>query len=69
MSATPFRFRGIDQRTGLTLYSILSIPLRVKQSVISVLRAMDTEIARFNSPDLASEPLNKWGFGQGGTNP
>ncbi len=45
-------FRGVDQRTGLALRSILSVPLRIKESVIGVLQAVDTEADHFAQTDL-----------------
>jgi PAS domain S-box-containing protein len=45
-------FLGVDQRIGLSLHSILSVPLWVKQNVIGALQVLDTEIGRFNREDL-----------------
>jgi PAS domain S-box-containing protein len=45
-------FKGVDQKTGLPLRSILTVPLRIKEDVIGVLQAVDTEVGRFNSTDL-----------------
>ncbi len=50
-------YRDVDQHTGLSLRSILSIPLRVKENVIGVLQAVDTKIDRFSAADLASLEL------------
>jgi GAF domain-containing protein len=51
-------FKGVDHKTGLVLRSILSVPLRVKESVIGVLQVVDTEVERFGSAELALlEPL------------
>jgi len=51
-------FTGVDERTGLVLRSILSVPMRVKQDVIGVLQVVDTEVGRFKSTDLTLiEPL------------
>ncbi len=51
-------FEGVDQQTGLGLRSILTAPLRVKNGVIGVLQVMDTEVGRFDTPDLELlEPL------------
>ncbi|MDY6877805.1 MAG: PAS domain S-box protein [Chloroflexota bacterium] len=51
-------FGGVDQKTGLLLRSILTIPLRIKRGVIGVLQVVDTEIARFKPADLMLlEPL------------
>jgi signal transduction histidine kinase len=46
-------FKEVDQQTGLSLRSILTVPLRVKQDVIGVLQVADTEIDRFSAPELA----------------
>ena len=45
-------FKGVDQRSGVELRSILNVPLRIKQDVIGVLQAVDTEVDRFKSTDL-----------------
>ncbi len=51
-------FKGVDEQTGLTLRSIMSIPLLIKQEVIGVLNLADTEVERFTQEDLALlEPL------------
>jgi len=51
-------FKGIDQQTGLTLRSILSVPLRGKQGVIGVLQVADAETGRFEPTHLRLvEPL------------
>jgi signal transduction histidine kinase/ActR/RegA family two-component response regulator len=43
-------FRGVDQRTGLALRSILSVPLRIKESVIGVLQAvLQAQYARLDA--------------------
>jgi len=50
--------REVDQRTGLGLCSIVSIPLKIKRNVIGVLQVVDTEVGRFSERDLALlEPL------------
>jgi len=46
-------FADIDRQTGLAVRSILSVPLRVKLSVIGVLQVVDTEVGRFSDTDLA----------------
>jgi PAS domain S-box-containing protein len=46
-------FKGVDQQTGLTLRSILTVPLQVKQDVIGVLQVADTAVDRFKAPELA----------------
>ncbi|HEY73845.1 MAG TPA: GAF domain-containing protein [Thermoflexia bacterium] len=51
-------FAGVDQETELGLRSIISVPLRVKNDVIGVLQATDTEPDRFTTADLTLlEPL------------
>jgi PAS domain S-box-containing protein len=51
-------FKGVDQQTGLEMRSTLIAPLRVKEDVIGVLQAVDTEIDRFKPTDLTLvEPL------------
>ncbi len=51
-------FEGVEQRTRLTIRSILSIPLRTKQDVIGVLQVMDVNAGRFSATDLTLlEPL------------
>ncbi|MBN1811170.1 MAG: PAS domain S-box protein [Anaerolineae bacterium] len=50
--------KQVDQETGLTLRSVLSVPLRIKQEVIGVLQVVDTEIGRFGTTDVELlEPL------------
>jgi two-component system cell cycle sensor histidine kinase/response regulator CckA len=51
-------FTGVDKKTGLTLRSILSVPLPAKQTVIGVLQAVDAAVGRFGPEDLELlEPL------------
>jgi CheY-like chemotaxis protein/signal transduction histidine kinase/HPt (histidine-containing phosphotransfer) domain-containing protein len=51
-------FKGVNQQSELVLRSILSVPLRVKQSVIGVLQVADTSTDRFKPTDLRLvEPL------------
>jgi len=51
-------FKGVDQQTGLSLRSILSVPLKVKDNVIGVLQVVDAEVDRFGTTDLTLlEPL------------
>lgn len=51
-------FKGVDEQTGLSLRSILTVPLRVVQSeidhsgVIGVLQVVDTKVARFQPTDM-----------------
>ncbi|MBN1812943.1 MAG: GAF domain-containing protein, partial [Anaerolineae bacterium] len=48
----------VNQHIGLKVHSILSIPLRTKQSVIGVLQMLDVEAGRFDAEDLqVLEPL------------
>ena len=51
-------FKGVDQRTGLSLRSILSVPLRAEQKVTGVLQVLDTKIDSFDAADVTLiEPL------------
>ncbi|MGD1996829.1 MAG: GAF domain-containing protein, partial [Anaerolineae bacterium] len=51
-------FAGVEQHTGLDLRSILSLPLRIKEEIIGVLQAVDSEANRFDAVHLALlEPL------------
>jgi len=51
-------FRGVDMETGLSLRSILSVPLRAKRGVTGVIQVTDTETDRFDRTHLALiEPL------------
>lgn len=51
-------FNGVDQQTGLTLRSILTIPLRTRESLIGALQVVDAQVNRFDESDLALlEPL------------
>jgi len=51
-------FKEVDRQTGLALRSILTAPLRVRQDVIGVIQAVDTEVDRFSPTDLTLlEPL------------
>ena len=45
-------FQGVDQQTGLPLRSILTVPLRVRDSMIGVAQVVDTEVDRFQPTDL-----------------
>lgn len=57
-SADTRHVRAVDQQTGVLLRSILSVPLKVKQSVIGVLQVLDTAVGRFGQDELALlEPL------------
>lgn len=51
--ADPRYFSGVDEETGIVLRSILTVPLQVKDAVIGVLQAVDTEVDRFDVSDLA----------------
>lgn len=54
----PHHFKAINEQTGLELHSILSMPLRIKDTVIGVLQVVDTVADRFDAGDLALlEPL------------
>ncbi|MGD1991560.1 MAG: PAS domain S-box protein [Anaerolineae bacterium] len=51
-------FEGVDDKTGLSLRSVLTVPLWTKDDVIGVLQVVDTAVGRFDSSDLALlEPL------------
>jgi two-component system NtrC family sensor kinase len=51
-------YKEVDQRTGLALKSIVSIPLRIKADVIGVLQVMDTKVDAFGPAELRLlEPL------------
>ena len=45
-------FKGVDQETGLTLRSILSVPLRVKVFTIGVIQTVDAKVNRFTQADV-----------------
>lgn len=51
VESDPRHFKGVDQRTGLALRSILGVPLRVKQNVIGLLQAVSPEVERFSNTD------------------
>jgi signal transduction histidine kinase len=46
-------FKGVDERTGLALRSILSVPLQAKGEVIGVLQVVDGEMDSLKPADLA----------------
>lgn len=48
----PRHFRAIDQQTGLTLRSILTVPLKARDRIIGVLQVVDKEVDRFTLTDL-----------------
>ena len=51
-------FQGVDESTGLTLRSLLGVPLRARENVIGVLQVVDTKVNRFTLADLELlEPL------------
>ena len=45
-------FSGVDQRTGLPLRSILSVPLQGREKTLGVLQVLDTSVDRFSTADL-----------------
>lgn len=48
----------VDQATGMSLRSILSVPLRARRGVIGVVQVVDTTVGRFTLADLTiMEPL------------
>ena len=50
-------FKGVDQRTGQTLRSILCVALKVKQDSIGVLQVLDTKPKRFSDEDRVLQEL------------
>jgi PAS domain-containing protein len=51
-------FKGVDERPGVEVRSILSVPLRAMQDVIGVLQVVDSQVGRFDDRDLRFlEPL------------
>jgi PAS domain S-box-containing protein len=44
-------FAGVDQQSGLTVRSFLSVPLKVRNEVIGVLNAADATVNRFSMTD------------------
>ncbi|MCB0211155.1 MAG: GAF domain-containing protein [Anaerolineae bacterium] len=48
----PRHFKGVDERTGLNLRSILSVPLRIKEQVIGVIQVVDEAVNRFDQSHL-----------------
>ena len=46
-------FKGVDQKTGVEMRSVLCVPLRAKGQVAGVIEAVDTRVNRFSSADLA----------------
>ncbi len=48
----PRHFQGVDQKTGLKLRSILTVPLVTKQKVVGVIQAVDEAANRFTANDL-----------------
>lgn len=56
--ADPRHFKGVDERTGLILRAILTVPLKSQRGVIGVLQAVDTAPNRFDATHLEIlEPL------------
>ncbi|MCB9104904.1 MAG: GAF domain-containing protein [Anaerolineales bacterium] len=53
LAADQRHFKGVDQRIGLDLRSLISVPLkRVSYGVIGVLHVLDEQVNRFNITDL-----------------
>jgi PAS domain S-box-containing protein len=51
-------FEGVDQRTGLDIRSMLTVPLQIKSRVFGVIQVLDKEVGRFTASDLRlMEPL------------
>ena len=46
-------FVGVDQRSGLTIRSIISVPLVLKNRTLGVIQAIDTMPGRFEETDLS----------------
>ncbi|MFQ6102094.1 MAG: GAF domain-containing protein [Anaerolineae bacterium] len=46
-------FSEVGETVGLTLRSILTVPMQLKQDVIGVLQAADTDVGRFDTTDLS----------------
>lgn len=45
-------FKGVDQQTGMTLRSILSVPLRARSKTMGTLQVADALVKRFQPTDL-----------------
>jgi PAS domain S-box-containing protein len=45
-------FKHVDDATGLSLRSILTVPLRTKDAIIGALQALDSEAQRFTESDV-----------------
>lgn len=45
-------FQGVDERTGLVIHSILTVPLYINQNVAGVIQVVDEAINRFGQTDL-----------------
>ena len=51
-------FKDVEHQVGLTLRSIISVPLRIQDNVFGVLQVVDTEVSSFQPTDLTLlEPL------------
>ncbi len=48
----PHHYKGVDEKTGMEIRSILSIPFRSKNQVIGVLNLVDNKAGRFTQDDL-----------------
>lgn len=48
----PRHFKGVDQKIGVEMRSILSVPLLGQQEVIGVLQMVDTSVDRFKASDI-----------------
>lgn len=46
-------FALVDQQSGISFRSILSIPLRTRRGIIGVLNLVDTEVGRFTEDELS----------------
>ena len=47
----PRHFKGVDEKTGLPLRSILTVPLRAKEETIGAIQVVDATVNRFDHED------------------
>jgi signal transduction histidine kinase len=45
-------YRGVDEKTGISLRSLLTVPLRAQARVLGVLQVGDIQVNRFDAADL-----------------
>jgi GAF domain-containing protein len=48
----PRHYKGVDQRTGLPLRAILTVPLQVKGQVLGVIQTVDARVGRFTPANV-----------------